>query len=168
MTAVTLTIFVNPNEGKHTKLAFLQKMKHLDLPGLGLFLPAVVMLLLALQWSGKRNSWESATIMGLIIGFVIMICLFAIWEWYQQDEASIPPRIMGQRSVDSAAAIVFFGLRSVQIIGYYIPMWFQVIKGVSPVGSGIRFLPLVLGNFMGSILFGGLGVFDFSKIQCRF
>lgn len=75
---------------------------------------------------------------------------------------------MGQRSVDSAAAIVFFGLRSVQIIGYYIPMWFQVIKGVSPVGSGIRFLPLVLGNFMGSILFGGLGVFDFSKIQCRF
>jgi len=123
------------------------------------------MLLLALQWGGKRNPWKSATIIGLIIGFVIMICLFAIWEWHQQDEASIPPRIMGQRSVYSAAAIVFFGLGSVQIIGYYIPMWFQVIKGVSPVGSGIRFLPLVLGNFVGSILFGGLGMFEFSKLN---
>ena len=167
VTAVTLAIFFHPNEGKHTKLPFLQKIKHLDLPGLGLFVPGVVMLLLALQWGGKRNPWKSATIIGLIIGFVLMICLFAVWEWHQQDEASIPPRIMGQRSVYSAAAIVFFGLGSVQIIGYYIPMWFQVIKGVSPVGSGIRFLPLVLGNFVGSILFGGLGMFVFSKIQCH-
>lgn len=167
MTAVTLTIFFHPNEGKRTKLPFVQKIKHLDLPGLGLFVPGVVMLLLALQWGGKRNPWKSATIIGLIIGFVIMICLFAVWEWNQQNEASIPPRIMGQRSVYSAAVIVFFGLGSVQIIGYYIPMWFQVIKGVSPVGSGIRFLPLVLGNFVGSILFGGLGMFVFSKIQCH-
>ena len=121
------------------------------------------MLLLALQWGGKRNPWKSTTIIGLIIGFVIMICLFTVWQWHQQDEASIPPRIMGQRSVYSAAAIVFFGLGSVQIIAYYIPMWFQVIKGVSPVGSGIRFLPMVLGNFVGSILFGGLSMFEFSK-----
>jgi hypothetical protein len=120
------------------------------------------MLLLALQWGGNRNPWKSATIIGLILGFVIMIGLFMVWEWRQGDEASIPRRIIGQRSVYSAAAIVFFGLGSVQIIGYYIPMWFQVIKGVSPVGSGIRFLPMVLGNFVGAILFGGLGTSPFS------
>jgi hypothetical protein len=121
------------------------------------------MLLLALQWGGNRNPWKSATTIGLIIGFVIMICIFTVWEWHQGDEASIPRRIMGQRSVYSAAAIVFFGLGSVQIIGYYIPMWFQVIKGVNPVGSGIRFLPMVLGNFVGAILFGGLGMFPLSR-----
>ena len=117
------------------------------------------MLLLAVQWGGNRNPWKSATTIGLIVGFVVMTSIFAVWEWHQQDEASIPPRIMGQRSVYSAAAIVFFGLGSVQILGYYLPMWFQVIKGVSPVGSGIRFLPMVLGNFVGAILFGGLGMF---------
>jgi predicted MFS family arabinose efflux permease len=116
------------------------------------------MLLLALQWGGNRNPWKSATTIGLIVGFVLMICLFAVWQWHQQDEASIPPRIIGQRSVYSAAAIVFFGLGSVQIIAYYIPMWFQVIKDVNPTESGIRFLPMVLGNFVGSIMFGGLGM----------
>ncbi|KAE9374685.1 MFS general substrate transporter [Stipitochalara longipes BDJ] len=156
VTAITLTIFFRPNDGKLTKLPLAQKIKHLDLPGLALFVPGVVMLLLAVQWGGNRNAWKSATTIGLIVGFVIMTSIFAAWEWYQQDEASIPPRIMGQRSVYSAAAIVFFGLGSVQILGYYIPMWFQVIKDVSPVGSGIRFLPLVLGNFVGAILFGGL------------
>jgi hypothetical protein len=159
VTAVTLTIFFRPNDGKLTKLPFSQKIKHLDLPGLGLFVPGVVMLLLALQWGGNRNPWKSATTIGLIIGFVIMIILFAAWQWHQQDDASIPPRIIGQRSMYAAAAVVFFGLGSVQIIAYYIPMWFQVIKGVSPVESGIRFLPMVLGNFVGSIMFGGLGMF---------
>ena len=42
-----------------------------------------------------------------------------------------------------------------------------MIKGVSPVGSGIRFLPLVLGNFVGSILFGGLSMLEFSRTQCH-
>lgn len=115
------------------------------------------MLLLALQWGGNRNPWNSATTIGLIVGFAIMISLFTLWQWYQKEEASIPPRIMKQRSVYSAAAVVFFGLGSVQIIAYYIPMWFQVIKGISPEQSGIRFLPMVLGNFVGAILFGGLG-----------
>jgi hypothetical protein len=157
ITTITLIIFFHPHNRKLTKLPLAQKIKHLDLPGLGLFVPGVVMLLLALQWGGNRNPWKSATTIGLIVGFVFLICLFAAWQWHQQDEASIPPRIIGQRSVYSAAAIVFFGLGSVQIIAYYIPMWFQVIKGVSPTKSGIRFLPMVLGNFVGSILFGGLG-----------
>lgn len=61
----------------------------------------------------------------------------------------------------SAAAMVFLGLGSVQLIAYYIPMWFQVIKDASPVESGIRFLPTVLGNLVMSILAGGLGEFYF-------
>jgi predicted MFS family arabinose efflux permease len=63
---------------------------------------------------------------------------------------------MKQRSVYSAAGIIFFGLGSMQISFYYIPIWFQVIKGVSPEQSGILFLHMVLGNLVGAILFGGL------------
>lgn len=35
-------------------------------------------------------------------------------------------------------------------------MWFQVIKGDTPVQSGVRFLPTVLANFVMSILSGAL------------
>ena len=44
----------------------------------------------------------------------------------------------------------FFGLT------YYIPIWFQAVKGVSAVESGIRNLPLILGVVFSSIITGGL------------
>lgn len=37
------------------------------------------------------------------------------------------------------------------------PMWFQVIKGATPVKSGIRFLPVALGNVVMALVSGGLG-----------
>ncbi|KUJ19995.1 major facilitator superfamily transporter [Mollisia scopiformis] len=157
--AVTLFVILlvfRPAERPETKLPFREKMSHLDLPGLMLFIPAVVMLLLAVQWGGNKYAWKSSTIIGLFVGFGLTIILFAAWQWRQQDEASIPPRIIGQRSILSAMAIVFLGMGSVQLISYYLPMYFQVIKGASPVHSGIRFLPTVLANFTSSILTGGL------------
>ena len=37
---------------------------------------------------------------------------------------------------------------------YYIPIWFQAIKGVTPVESGIRTIPLVLSLVTGAITGG--------------
>lgn len=41
-----------------------------------------------------------------------------------------------------------------KLVVYYIPIWFQAIKGVSAVESGIRNLPLILGLVMVSIIAG--------------
>ncbi|KAE8450205.1 hypothetical protein EG329_006986 [Mollisiaceae sp. DMI_Dod_QoI] len=156
VTIVVLLFVFNPAERPETKLPLTEKIKHLDLPGLLFFIPSVIMLLLAVQWGGTKYAWKSATVVGLFIGFGLTMLLFAAWQWRQQDEASIPPRIIGQRSILSAIAIVFLGMGSVQLIAYYIPMYFQVIQGASPVHSGIRFLPSVLSNFVMSILAGAL------------
>ena len=87
-----------------------------------------------------------------------MTC-FVWWQWRQGEDASIPWRVAGQRSVYSSVLMSFFGLGSVQLIAYYLPMYFQVIKGNTPVQSGIRFLATVLGNLVSSILTGGLGMY---------
>ena len=39
---------------------------------------------------------------------------------------------------------------------YYLPIWFQAIKGVSPLRSGIDTLPMILGNVFGVISAGAL------------
>lgn len=39
---------------------------------------------------------------------------------------------------------------------YYLPIWFQAIKGVSPLKSGIDTLPMILGNVVGVISAGAL------------
>lgn len=159
ITFLTLVIFFRPRDRPTTSLPLSKKLPHLDLPGLLLFIPSVVMLLLAVQWGGNKHAWKSSTIIGLIIGFAGLMACFAYWQYRQGEEASIPFRVAGQRSVYSAVLMSFFGLGSVQLIAYYLPMYFQVIKGNTPVQSGIRFLPNVLGNLVASIVTGGLGMY---------
>jgi hypothetical protein len=116
------------------------------------------MLLLAVQWGGNKHAWKSATVIGLIIGFAGLMACFVYWQWRQGEEASIPLRIAAQRSVYSSVLMSCFGMGSIELIRYYLPIYFQVIKGDTPLVSGIRFLPTVLGNLVSSIITGGLGM----------
>jgi len=65
-----------------------EKLKHLDPGGLAIFIKAVVMLLLAVQWGGNKHAWKSTTIIDLLIGFAVPIVIFGLSQWYQNDEAS--------------------------------------------------------------------------------
>lgn len=105
------------------KLDLKEKLSHLDLPGLALFVPAIIMILLVLQWGGHNYAWQSSQIIGLLVGFVLLIALYVMWQWKQQDEASIPPRIFLQRTVWSGCLILFFGLGTVILAAYYLPLW---------------------------------------------
>ena len=143
------------NAGKEE--GFFAKMKHLDILGFFLFAPAVVMLLLALQWGGQKYPWNSATIIGLFCGFGACIMTFAAWQWHQKDKASIPPSIMLNRTVLLTTTISWFTFGGIQLIAYYLPTWFQVINDVDPTTSGVFTLPQVLASVICSLLSGVLG-----------
>lgn len=88
-----------------------------------------------------------------------MIIIFGILQWHKGDEASIPFRIALQRTVISASLMSFLALGALQVALYYLPVWFQVIKGVSPTESGVMFLGTVLASLVTSLLSGGLGTY---------
>jgi hypothetical protein len=157
VTAFLLFLFFHPVKHESSQLSIYGKIKRLDLPGFLLFTPAVVMLLLAVQWGGTKYNWNSATIIGLFCGFVGMIAIFIAWQWRQQDEASIPPRIILNRNVAVACVVSFCMFGSMQLIVYFLPIWFQVIKSASPTESGIRFLATVLATMLLTFVAGGLG-----------
>lgn len=159
VTVFLLAVFFKPPVRKATNVPLGQKIKHLDLPGFALFTPAVIMLLLALQWGGNKYPWKSATVIGLICGFAGMIALFAVWQVRQQAEALIPPKIFTQRSVLFGSMIGCFAFGTLQLVTYWLPIWFQVIKGSSPTKSGVMNLPSILANIIMSIFAGGLGEF---------
>jgi hypothetical protein len=140
-----------------SQLSLIEKLKRLDLPGFALFIPAVIMLLLAVQWGGTKYSWNSATVIGLLCGFVGMLAIFIAWQWHAQDDASVPPRILLNRNVAVACVVSFFMFGSLQLIVYFLPIWFQVIKGATPTQSGINFLAAVLATMLFTFIAGGLG-----------
>lgn len=133
-----------------------EQVKKFDLEGTALFLPAVICLLLALQWGGVKYEWKSGRIIALlVIAGLLVIGFLAVQVWKQED-ATVPPRVFKNRNVWGSA---WFGAMlgaAFFVMVYYIPIWFQAIKGVSATKSGIMNLPAILGLVIISMLAGGL------------
>jgi MFS family permease len=133
-----------------------QIAKGLDLVGLAVFIPMIVCLLLALQWGGTLHAWRNARIIALFTIFGLLLAVFVLIQRWQKDEAMIPPAIMRLRTSIACSLFVFFIYGAFVILSYFLPIWFQAIKGVSPLRSGIETLPMVLGTVLFSLVGGGL------------
>ncbi|KAI1082704.1 putative efflux pump [Whalleya microplaca] len=123
---------------------FFERIKRFDPVGTLLFMPSIVCLLLALQWGGNKYEWKSQRILALFGVFAVLFIAFLYVQYTQQENATVPPRIMKQRTV-WAGSIFLFGVgSSFFIMVFYIPIWFQSVQGVSAVESGIRNLPFLI------------------------
>lgn len=132
-----------------------QHIKQLDPLGTVFFLPGTTLLLLALQWGGTTYPWSSARVVAsLVLASVFLLCFIAV-QIVKKDTATVPPRILTQRSIASAVWYTFTTGASMQIVLCYVPIWFQAIQGVSAVNSGIRTLALVIPMVIAS---GGSGI----------
>ncbi|KAM0199707.1 hypothetical protein ACHAPA_011870 [Fusarium lateritium] len=58
-----------------------ERLSSFDLEGSVCFLPAIVSLLLALQWGGSRYPWSDGRTIGLFIVFGVLNSLFAVIQW---------------------------------------------------------------------------------------
>lgn len=95
----------NPGEKKPT---LLQKAWDLDPVGALLIIAAVVCLLLALQWGGQSRSWGSSSVVGLLVGFVVILGVFFWTQWRLGDDATLPLWVFTRRSLLAGAAFSFF------------------------------------------------------------
>ncbi|KAI8260256.1 Efflux pump aflT [Colletotrichum sp. SAR11_239] len=142
----------NNPEGK----SLVQRLMQLDLIGTAIFIPAIVCLLLALQWGGAEYPWKSAKIIGLFVGFGLMIIIFIGIQLWQGDKGTLPPYLFKNRNVVCAMLFAcFFGAAFFPLI-YYLSLYFQAIQGVSAVQAGIKILPLLLATVVASMASGAL------------
>lgn len=132
------------------------RVKRLDLIGATLFIPGIVMILMALQWGGVTYPWSSSRIIGLFVGAAVILIIFIFWQWRAGQNGMLPPNIIFQRTVFWAASSAMFGMGSQIILGLWLPEWFQAVKGVSPTDSGVRLLPTMLAQVVSSVLTGVL------------
>ncbi|KAJ5489845.1 Major facilitator superfamily domain general substrate transporter [Penicillium expansum] len=155
--AVTVLViamfFPAPNLG-NKKSTWAERIKKFDPMGTALFLPAIVCLLLALQWGGTIYAWNSWRIILLFCFFAVLILLFLFVQYTQQDFATVPSRIFFRRTVWSAAFYSFCIGSAFLSSVYYLPLWFQGVKDASPVSSGIMNLPMLISVVVTSLLSG--------------
>ena len=126
----------------------------LDPIGTLLLLASTVCLLMVLQWGGSKYSWSDARIIVLLILFGILTIGFILVQIWKQENATIPPRILTYRSVTASAFFAFCQTGSMTVIVVYLPTWFQAIRNVDAIESGLRLLPLILAIVASSIMAG--------------
>ncbi|KAJ6016040.1 hypothetical protein N7540_010631 [Penicillium herquei] len=152
---LAMIMFWHPQNVKHDSLPISTHIRRLDPLGMAFLVPSIVCLLLALQWGGSTYPWNNSRIIALFVLFGILILVFAGIQIWRPETATIPGKIIGRRSILSASLFVFFSSSAMTMMIYYVPIWFQTVKLVNPVKSGIYTLPLVLSLVVASIS-GGL------------
>ncbi|KAJ5180495.1 MFS transporter [Penicillium capsulatum] len=156
LTAIFVVLFLPSNNTLITGLDWKEQLKQFDLPGTFFLVPAVICLLLALQWGGSAYPWSNGRIVALFVLFGVLFIIFLGVQVLQKDRATIPFRIMKNRNIWGAVWYVVFLGGAMFIFTYYLPIWFQAVKGVSATQSGIDNLPSLIGLVIFSLIGGAL------------
>ncbi|KIY01331.1 uncharacterized protein Z520_02883 [Fonsecaea multimorphosa CBS 102226] len=154
VTLIALALFFKPPIRTSDKAPLRERILNIDVIGCAMFIPTIVMALLALQWGGHQYPWKSATVIGLLCGFAGSAALFLVWEHWKGDNAMIPFSIVFQRSILLSCLFSAFMFGAYIINIYYMPEWFQVVKGASPLHSGVMTLPMVCSQIVAATLSG--------------
>ncbi|CAG9988255.1 unnamed protein product [Clonostachys byssicola] len=127
-------------------LSFREKVAKLDFLGIVLTIAAVCCLVLALQFGSQEQVWNSRRIIGLFVGAGLLLILLGLSQWWKQESATIPLRILRQRSIFMGALFLFFLEMAIYVYLFYLPFYFQSAQMVDAKQSGIRAIPLGLSQ----------------------
>lgn len=157
--AVLLVLTAIPS--RHTKieggLTVTALLRKLDLFGFVLFAPAIIQCLLALEWGGVTYAWRDSRIIGLFCGAAGTLAAFLAWEYHVGDKAMIPFSMMRQRIVWSSCLVMFFFFGAMLSAAFYLPIWFQSVRGATPTLSGVYLLPMIGAQMVMAVISGFLG-----------
>ncbi|CZR65599.1 related to MFS multidrug transporter [Phialocephala subalpina] len=145
---------IKQSDGK--KATVLSTLSSLDLLGFFLFAPFAIMFLLALEWGGSKFAWQSAMIIGLFCGAGGTLIVFGFWEYRAGDEAMFPYSMLRKTVMWSSCLVNGFIFGCILTSSYYLPIYFQAVKGVSPSLSGVYVLPGILGQMLMAVVSGVL------------
>lgn len=128
--------------------------RDLDIIGFIFFISASIQLLLGLEYGGNQYSWNSATVLGLLCGAIATFVVFGAWEYHMGQDAMLPGSLIKRRVIWSSSLMfaMLFGLTVPML--FYMPIYFQLIRGKSALDSGVAMLPTVLGQLVAAVISG--------------
>jgi EmrB/QacA subfamily drug resistance transporter len=121
----------------------------IDLVGSVLFVGALVPLLLALTWGGLTYPWGSARILGLLA--MAAVCLVGFIGVERVVRHPLLPLTLFENKVFATANAAGF-LIGMAFLGtiLFIPLFMQVVMGVTATSSAVTLMPLMVGMIIGS------------------
>lgn len=125
----------------------------IDYMGFVLLTAALSSFVLATSLGGNTFPWFSVEIIGLVVLAVLALAAF-IWVEARAAEPVLPLQLFRNRTFVITNAVGF--LVGMAMFGSitFLPLYLQVAKGVSPTGSALQLLPMMIGLISASTLSG--------------
>ena len=117
-------------ENENRSLPVKKKMGNMDPLGCLVFIGAICCLLLALQWGGQTKPWSSSTVVGLLVGSIVLASVFGYLQWRRQERALIPLRVLRKRSIYTGAMVLFFLGASTYLVAPSLHKLFELMVNI--------------------------------------
>jgi EmrB/QacA subfamily drug resistance transporter len=127
----------------------------LDLPGLLLIAPGTSLVLLGLANAGTAAGFGHRDV---IIPLSVGVVLIAAFTGYALRKARplVEVRLLAKRSVASSSAVLFFSGFSLYGALLLLPLYYQDVRGTTPLAAGIMLVPQGIGAVLSRTLAGSL------------
>jgi EmrB/QacA subfamily drug resistance transporter len=133
-------------------LRHVRREHSIDYLGAVLLVTGVSTLLLGMV-NGGDAGWTSPEIIGLLGAGIVLSGTFLWWESHAA-EPILPLRLFHNRIFSVSSGIGFsIGFAMFGAI-VFLPLYLQIVRGVSPTQSGLELLPLMAGLFTASVISG--------------
>jgi EmrB/QacA subfamily drug resistance transporter len=130
-------------------------VRSIDYAGAALLAVVLSSITLLADLGGTSYPWSSPVSIGLIGVSVLALVLFAFAE-RKATEPVLPLHLFRQQTfVITSAVGLIVGFALFGSVTYF-PLYLQVVKGVTPTGSGMQMVPMMGGMLVTSILSGQL------------
>jgi EmrB/QacA subfamily drug resistance transporter len=129
----------------------------LDIAGATLMVAAALALMLAMAWGGTRYGWTSEPILALLGGSLALWLLFAL-RVATAPEPFLPLAILREPLVGAIAAAGFFSVGVITALSIVLPLYFELVLGFTPSGSGTALIVFLAAATAGSFAAGRLMV----------
>ena len=127
----------------------------IDWLGAGLLVAGFSPMLLALSLGGDEIAWASTEMILILAASAVLLPAFFWWETKAADPI-LPPRLYSNDIVRwSMSVMLLIGLAMFGAT-LFIPVFLQVVTGVSATGSGLNMMPMFIGITFTSVLSGRL------------
>ncbi|KAK7042956.1 hypothetical protein VNI00_008693 [Paramarasmius palmivorus] len=130
------------------------KLRRIDFMGSFLVLGSSTLIVMALTWGGASYPWNDVHVVAPLCIGVGLAVTFILWEGFFPKYPLLPLYIFRQRIVIGAAITHFINGYLTMVQVFYIPAFYQLAYGYSPVKSAALMLTLTVIQTITSSLSG--------------
>jgi hypothetical protein len=95
-------------------------------------------------------------VIGLFCGAGTNFIIWFVWNYHKGDEALLPVPIIRRRAVWTSGVNYTFLMTTLFGASYFLPIYFQAVKGVDAIMSGVYLLATILPQLFSVVVFGAI------------